>query len=398
MNVLFLTHRLPHAPNRGDRMRAYYLLEEMARFATVSLFSLVHDDEEAAAVARMPFAQAVRAARVTPWRNRVRGLLRWHTSRPLTFSLLDAPGVRSQIDELVSRHPPDVVVAYCSSMARFAFDAPLAGRPLVLDMVDVDSAKWRDLSLTSGAPLRWVYAREAATLAAFESLAAGRAVTTLVVTERERAELRALAPAADIQVIANGIDLGSYAPSGPPADSPQAVFSGVMNYRPNVDAVEWFATRVWPRVTSQLAGARFVVVGASPVQAVRALAARDRTIDVTGTVPTIQPHLWRSAVCVAPLQMARGVQNKVLEGLAAGLPAVVTSVVYDGLPVEARPGCIVADTPDAFADAVLDLLRQSPSARRHRASAATLKDLGWATQLRPLEAVLTRASASGRRP
>ena len=130
-----------------------------------------------------------------------------------------------------------------------------------------------------------------------------------------------------------------------------------------------------------------------PSRAIRALAARDPSITVVGAVPSVQPYLWRSAVCVAPLQIARGIQNKVLEGLAAGLPVVVTPAVFDGLPPAARPGCLVAERPGEFVNAVVNLLRQPPDERRRRAAASDLSTLSWSLRLGSLEGVLRRHMA-----
>jgi sugar transferase (PEP-CTERM/EpsH1 system associated) len=392
MNVLFLTHRLPYAPNRGDRIRAYYLLREMATFARVALFSLVHDEEEAAAAAQVPFATAVRIARVTPWRNRMAGAAHLFSRRPLTLSLLDSPDALSEIAHLSAALPPDVVVAYCSSMARFGWTAPIAGRPLVVDMVDVDSGKWQALADTSRWPIRAIYRREALTLSRFEAEAVRRAVVTLVVNEREREALEAVAPGAPIQVIANGIDLDGFRPPDPPAANHQVIFTGVMNYGPNAEGALWLARRVWPLVREAEPGARLVIAGAAPSPAIRALPRHDSTIEVTGTVERVQPYLWQSAVAVAPLHLARGLQNKVLEGLAAGLPVVVTPAVLAGLPSAVHAGCRVAAEAPAFAAAVIDLLRRSPAERRRQAAAANLTDMSWSSRMLPLRRLLEGAA------
>jgi len=142
MRILFLTHRLPYAPNRGDRTRAFYLLREMSRFAEVSLFSFVHDDDEQSHCDRVPFARDVTCVRVSRVPNFVRGALRLPTSRPLTHSLLDSGEVRAGLDRMFKDRCPDLVVAFCSGMARFAVEPPLNRCPFVLDMVDVDSVKW----------------------------------------------------------------------------------------------------------------------------------------------------------------------------------------------------------------------------------------------------------------
>ena len=310
MKVLFLTHRLPYAANRGDRIRAYYLLRELSRVADVSLFSLVHDEAEAAEAGRVPFARRVTTVRVPRLRNLVRGPLALPTPTPLTHVLLDAPSVRPTLERLVSEDPPDVVVAYCSGMARFALDAPLNRWPLILDLVDVDSAKWASLAPEVSRWRRWVYRREARTLEAFERRASGTAASVLVVNAREAETLRRFAPTAPVQVVPNGVELEAFRPTGPPASDPIVTFCGVMDYFPNEDGVVWFADAVWPRVRAARPDARFVIVGSGPGPRIRQLARRDPSIEVTGRVETVQPHLWRSAVAVAPLRMRVGCRTK----------------------------------------------------------------------------------------
>jgi sugar transferase (PEP-CTERM/EpsH1 system associated) len=278
-------------------------------------------------------------------------------------------------------------------MARFGLEAPLESRPLVVDLVDVDSEKWALLAQARGMPLRWVYGREARTLRAFEATLAARAVTTLVINDRERDSLLTIAPHARVTVLSNGIDLEGFAPADPPTRAPTVIFCGVMNYYPNEQGVMWFAANVWPRVRAKRPDARFLVVGAHPTRAVQQLAAHDSSIEVTGSVPSVQPYLHRSAVSVAPLFLARGLQNKALEALAAGLPVVATPAVIEGLPPRVRPACERAESPDDFATAVVRLLAITPDERRLVAARAPLSEMTWAHCLRPLEGLLRHAAA-----
>jgi sugar transferase (PEP-CTERM/EpsH1 system associated) len=395
MKILFLTHRLPYAPNRGDRIRAFHLLREMSRFAEVSLLSLTHDADELSHRDRVPFTREVTCLPVHRLRNMALAAARMPTSRPLTHSLLDAAGIHDALRDLIGRHSPDLVVAFCSGMARFAFEPPLEGRPFVLDMVDVDSLKWERLADASRGPLRWIYRREARTLRAFEKTAATTARATLVVNERERTALTAIAPAARITVVPAGIELDAFRPPNPPTGDPIVIFCGVMSYAPNEMAVKWFASNVWPRVRAAVPGAKFKVVGAAPTTAVRNLGSEDASIEVAGTVPSVQPYLWSAAVSVAPIHLAQGIQTKVLEALAAGLPVVVTRAVALGLPDSVRPACPTADDAGPFADAVIDLLRRSPDDRRRLAASTSLEALAWDHQLRDLEPILRSAAGSG---
>jgi sugar transferase (PEP-CTERM/EpsH1 system associated) len=393
MRVLFLTHRLPYAPNRGDRIRAYHLLQHLSRQAVVDLVSFVHDPEEAREGSRLPVGR-LSAVRTTPWRNRVRSVVSLPTSRPLTHTLLDAPGVGATLDAMVRRNRPDVVLAFCSGVARLALAEPLRDIPLVLDMVDVDSAKWSALSRTAAPPLSWIYAREARCLGRFEKEIVARARTTLVVNDRERRTLVEASPAADIRVVPNGIDLAHFRrPSGHPGShQPRVVFCGVMNYQPNEEAAIRLVQRIWPRVRASRPDARLTLVGAHPTARLQQVAAVDPSVEVTGAVPAVTSYLWGAAVSVAPLLTARGLQNKVLEALAADLPVVTTPAVAEGLPASALPGCIVAGDETGTADAIVSLLGQSTIERRALARQSDLSALGWDAQLAPLRGILEDAA------
>jgi len=393
VRVLFLTHRLPYAPNRGDRVRAYHLLRVLSRRAEVDLLSLVHDDDEAAHIGDLAsLASSVTVVRVPRVRNLVRSAVGLATSTPITHTMLDSPELTDAVSLLGSR-APDVVLAYCSGIARCALEPELRERPLVLDMVDVDSAKWAAMAATHAPPRSWIYAREARVLRTFEAAAAAHASTTMVTTDKERRTMTAIAPGARVEVVTNGVDAARLRPRSKPGGEPVVVFCGVMNYAPNEEAVIWFAREVWPLVIAGRADARFDIIGSSPTPAVQALADPNRHITVSGGVPDVAPHLWKAAVSVAPLQTARGIQNKVLEAVAAGLPTVVTPIVSEGLPGVVLPACRVAGSPQAFADAVLTYLGWTPDRRRELALAVDFGPLSWDRTLAPVHTILAQAAS-----
>jgi sugar transferase (PEP-CTERM/EpsH1 system associated) len=396
MRVLFLTHRLPYAPNRGDRIRAYHMLRSLSGHAEVTVVSLVHDrDEERHARDLLPCVARVETVPVERTRNLVRGAAMLPTGLPLTHALLDSPRFTPVLQRIVERNAPDVVLAYCSGIAHAAMKPPLTGMPLVLDLVDVDSEKWALYARRTRGPMRWVYAREARCLGRFEEVVARRASAVLVVNERERAGLAARVPDANVIALGNGIDVSSFWPAGSPPGGARVVFCGVFNYRPNERGAVWFANEVWPRVRAARPDAILTLVGAHPTSRVLNLARRDRSIEVTGAVPDVRPWLWRSAVAIAPLAEARGLQNKVLEAIAAGVPTVTTRVVAEGLPAPVLPGCWIADEPAEFANAVLHALALGPEQRRDVAVSADLSGLRWDDRMRPLLSVLAAAAGSG---
>lgn len=393
MRVLVLTHRLPYAPNRGDRLRAFHMLQGLKERADVELVSLVHDDEEASHLDEVRrFVARVHTVRVPRLRNYARAAIALPGPTPLTHALLDSPEMRCVLEEICARQSPDVVFAYCSGMARFALQPPLDRVPLVLDFVDVDSQKWRDLAASSRWPRSWIYAREAATLGHFEARAAKAAVAALVVNAREASVACELAPAANVRVLNNGIEIGRLCPPGPPADSSQVVFCGVMNYAPNDEGMQWFVRQVWPTVRAARPDATLAIVGSDPTAALKALCAGDASIQITGRVPDVRDWLWGSAIGIAPLHVARGVQNKALEAIAAGLPIVITEAVASGLPEVTAYASSVGNTPEQFAAHVVGLLGISPDARRARARSADLSGLTWPRTLEPLWPILAHAA------
>jgi sugar transferase (PEP-CTERM/EpsH1 system associated) len=398
MRILALTQRLPYAPNRGDRLRAYHVLRHLSTHAEIELVSLVHDAEELSHAGEMQsFIERVTALPVGKLRSAARAAAAGVTGMPLTHALLDAAGMSGALQEIYDTRRPDVVFAYCSSMARFAMQPPLNQVPMVLDFVDVDSRKWRDMAAATRPPLSWVYRREAATLGAFEARAARQAQTALVVNEREAHNALALAPDADVQVLPNGVEIDRLKPVMPPAVEPRVVFCGVMNYAPNAEGMTWFVEQVWPLVRAHQPDATLAVVGADPAPAFHALCDRDASITVTGRVPDVREWLWNSAVAVAPLHVARGVQNKALEAIASGLPIVMTEAVAGGLPPAAMPAARVANTAKDFADHVIGLLRRSPAERRGIAASSDLSALTWSRTLQPLLSIIEGAARSNPR-
>ena len=224
----------------------------------------------------------------------------------------------------------------------------------------------------------------------------GRAAVTLAINARERQDLIEILPAARVVVIENGVDMDSLMPDGAPVGDPVVVFCGVMDYQPNVEGALWLAREVWPAVRREHPTARLNIVGARPSPAVRDLASGEMGIQVTGSVPDVRPYLWGSAVAVAPLQTARGTQNKVLEAVAAGLPTVVTPIVMAGLPDQVKPACAVGDSAASFSSRVGRLLGLDPMERRAMAAGADMDALRWPRRLAGVSEIVRSISHQSR--
>jgi len=391
MRILVLTHRLPYAPNRGDRLRLYHVLKHLKPHAHVELVSLVHDREEAAHATEMTdLADRVTALPV-PWlRTRVNGVLALAGGTPLTHALLNAPRAREVLADIVAKRPPDVVYAFCTGVAQWAVKPPLDKIPLVIDFVDMDSQKWRELAARGRLPLSWIHRREAARLQDFERQVATQAAACLVVNEREAVIARRIAPTANVYAVPNGVEIDRLRPPELTPETSRVVFCGVMNYGPNHLGMMWFVRDVWPLILVARPDATLAIVGADPQRALIRLCASYSSITITGRVADVRPWLWESAVAVAPLLIARGVQNKALEAIGAGLPIVVTKAVAAGLPTLGEAP-LVADDATTFATAVLEILNIPAKARRARALSADLSQLQWAHALKPLWPLLESA-------
>jgi sugar transferase (PEP-CTERM/EpsH1 system associated) len=235
-------------------------------------------------------------------------------------------------------------------------------------MVDVDSEKWRDYSRRAAPPRSWIYAAEAERLGRYEQTIVRRFPRTIVTTPREAATLVGASDAGAltrVEAVPNGVDLTRFAPERAGDDGarggarvPRVVFTGAMDYYANVDAAEYFVSDVWPAIRARLPDAQFVVVGSNPTAAVRGLASAPG-VTVTGTVPDVRPYVVDATVCVAPLRIARGVQNKILEAMAMGRPVVATREAAAGLSAAAGSDLLVAQGPDALADAVVSVARDA---------------------------------------
>lgn len=391
MNILYLVHRMPYPPNKGDKVRSYHLLRHLAAKHRVWLGSFVDDPDDEAHVGTLrQWCADLHLARLHPRSARLQSLPALLHDEPLTLRYYRDAGLADWVKQAAARTRFDAVVVFSSSMVQYADLVP--GVPMLLDFVDVDSAKWTQYAEHHRWPLSWLYRREGERLLAYERAAAARAARSFFAAEPEAELFRRLAPecAGRIEGIRNGVDADYFAPD-PSRPSPfepgtvPVVFTGAMDYWPNVDAVTWFARDVLPRLAERWPALRFVIVGRSPTPAVHALAG-ERVV-VTGTVADVRPYLQHAAVVVAPLRLARGIQNKVLEAMAMARP-VVASAACAG-PIEAVEGRELLAASDAagFAEQVAVLLadRRLAETVGQAARERVVRHFSWDAQWRALD-------------
>jgi sugar transferase (PEP-CTERM/EpsH1 system associated) len=308
--------------------------------------------------------------------------------RPLTLDYYRDALLEQWVRSLAERRPLSGTFIFSSSMAQYVERLQAKdGTFRVLDLCDVDSDKWRQYASSRAGIMRWLYVREARLLAEAERAYVRGFDSTLVIADVELEILRHLAPesAEKIRVLPNGVDTGYFDPSlAWPSPFPDrtrpVVFTGAMDYHPNIDGVRWFAEAIFPAVRTQVPDAQFWIVGSNPTMEVLSLGKRTG-IAVTGKVPDVRPYLAHAAAVVAPLRIARGVQNKVLEGLAMARPIVATANAVQGIHGAAESGVVIASGPEQFAVAVVGILKgemisEVPLARRF-----VMDRFAWEAQL-----------------
>lgn len=399
--LLFLAHRLPYPPSKGDKVRSWHFFRHLAKGYRVYLGTFIDDPTDWEHVAMLErLCAGLHVEAIVPWARRARSLPALLNGEALSLPYFRSKSLRQWVGETVRRERITRAFAFSSPMAQYVLEMPQLRS--VVDFVDMDSAKWGDYATRRGWPASALYAREARCLLAYERAVAARAEASVFVTEEEARRFRQEAPGLEGRAVAirNGVDSDYFSPehefTSPFArDERPIVFTGAMDYWPNVDAVAWFAREVLPEIRVREPEARFYVVGMNPERAVRALAS-DGVTTVTGRVDDVRPYLQHARVVVAPLRVARGIQNKVLEAMAMAKPVVATACSAQALSVRADELEVATDA-HGFAAKVLELMDpERAHAIGRRARARVLEDYAWPASLAQLDALLERDAAPPR--
>jgi sugar transferase (PEP-CTERM/EpsH1 system associated) len=398
-NLLFLTQRIPYPPIKGEKIRPLQILKHLRQSYEIHLGCLVDDprDREHIPIVRALCADSHfamldrRRAKLTC----LRGLL---TGEPLGVTFYRDRGLAAWVRRVIRDIRPDVIFVCSSNMAPYVLDLRGAERVCLVDLADVDSEKWRAYAETGSAAMRWVHRREWRLTAALEGRIARECDWSSFVSPEEAALFASQHPAqaGRIRAVSSGVDHGYFDPASDfPAlyetDRPNFVFTGTMDYRPNVDAVLWFAESIFPVIRRTEPAAQFHIVGSSPAAEVQALAALPGVF-VTGRVADVRPYLAHATAGVAPMRIARGIQNKVLESMAMARPTVVTGDALAGIAAAPAAEVLLADTAEDFAAACVSLCGAAGAAAGAEIGAAARRrvfaDYVWAERLRGFDALL----------
>jgi sugar transferase (PEP-CTERM/EpsH1 system associated) len=394
-DILFLAHRVPFPPDRGDKMRSYHLLRALASMARVHLATFADDEADVAhAEALRPLVGRLHVERRSRSTRRA-GLTALARGTAVSVEAFASASMQAGVRAMLDEEPIDTLFAFSGQMAQFVPDGSFR---FVMDFVDVDSAKFADYARSATGPVRWIHAREERKLAAFERAVARRADLSLFVSDAEADLFRSGAGRANVATLENGVDLGYYSPTadfvplsgGERGKGPLIVFTGQMDYRPNVAAALRFASEVMPQVRAKRPDACFAIVGRKPDAALLRIHGKGG-VRVTGAVADVRSWIAAADVVVAPLEIARGIQNKVLEGMAMARPVIASPAAFEG--IDAVPGRDLLVAPlGGMTSGILGLLADPERAAQIAGAARSLVQAryAWDARLASLAGILGR--------
>ena len=466
MKILYLAHRIPYPPNKGDKIRSFNELKYLSTNHEIHLACLADDPRDLKYEGELTkYCKTVRIVPINPQLAKLKSIFYLLTRQPLTIPYFYSRKLQQTIDHLLSANDYDAIFCFSSPMAEYVFKSRLLvssclklekslvkGLPvtinqqpasrnqkpstrnhqpkLIMDFVDVDSDKWTQYSRYAGFPKSWIYALEGRRLASYERGIAEAFDHSIFVTQAEVEVFKKLNPhIQSVIAISNGVDLDYFSPSylyqgstidqGPATKErgslaierepstinhglstmdhrptsidhrPVLVFTGAMDYYANIDGVVWFTKEVLPLIKKEIPDVKFYIVGSNPTKEVIELSGKNG-VTVTGYVPDTREYLRRATVAVVPLRIARGLQNKILEAMAMGLPVVATPQAFEGIEAEPFRDLILEESAEGFARQALELIGGADLRKRLGASGrrAVEENYRWGWNLARLDEIL----------
>ncbi|MGH1374013.1 MAG: TIGR03087 family PEP-CTERM/XrtA system glycosyltransferase [Cellvibrionaceae bacterium] len=397
--LLFLCHRIPYPPNKGDKIRSYHLLRFLCRSYRVYLGCFVDDPDDLAYVDFLrDLCEEVIIVELSSLYKKVTSLTAFLTNSALTIPYYHDKRLSHWVEETVMHESIDRCVVFSSSMGQYLYSNSLAQLRSVVDLVDVDSDKWRQYSKKKYWPLSWLYRREAKLLLEFEKALIDRSEQSLLVSSSEASLMKNLSPGLSnkIDYYNNGVDADYYDPQlsfdNPYPPGVQVLtFTGAMDYWPNVDAVSWFGNKVFPKLRARYPELLFYIVGRNPVRDVEILSRIDGVV-VTGIVEDVRPYLKHATAVVAPLRVARGIQNKILEAMAMENRVMASSQGLEGINAELGSEVLLANNLDDYFEYLPKIINGECETMGINARTRILSDFDWESSLPIITRFLERDS------
>lgn len=442
MKILYLAHRIPYPPNKGDKIRSFNEIKYLSQSHDIHLACLADDPKDLKYEGELTkYCKTVRIVPINPQLAKLKSIFYLLTRQPLTIPYFYSRKLQQTIDHLLSANHYDAIFCFSSPMAEYVFRSRVLSpqsivhrrrakdhRPrtkLIMDFVDVDSDKWTQYSKYAGFPKSWIYALEGRRLAGYERTVAEAFDHSIFVTQVEVEVFKKLNPhIQSVIAISNGVDLDYFSPTylnkksaidyGQSTNDhepstinhglstmdhrptsidhrPVIVFTGAMDYYANIDGVVWFTKEVLPLIKKEIPEVQFYIVGSNPTKEVIELSGNNG-VTVTGYVPDTREYLRRATVAVVPLRIARGIQNKILEAMAMGTPVVSTPQAFEGIEAKPDRDLILGEDVEKIAEGVIKLIKEVSLRKRLSGSGRAVieKNYCWTKNLEKLNSILTR--------
>jgi sugar transferase (PEP-CTERM/EpsH1 system associated) len=404
--LVFLCQALPYPPIKGERITSFNLLRHLTRRYRVFVGTFIDDPADRVEIEKLRgMVEGLHVDEIRkPWAF-VRAFPRWIMGEPISFALFRSRRLDLWLDRIAVQQKPVAIVTHSSNISAYAVDKfgrnDGAEPRRILHFADVDSEKFVAYANRSRGLMKWILAAEARRVRREERRLTAKADAVAFVSDEEAELFRSILDEHRDRVftLPNGVDTDTFDPGRypePPFQSRGAVFvfTGAMDYLPNIDAVTWFAHDVFPGIREALPNAQFLIVGSKPTATVQRLG-QDPGVIVTGRVPSVAAYLAHAQVAVAPLRIARGIQNKVLEAMAMAMPIVVSSGALTGIRARSGEHLVCADTPGEWIAACVGLVGDRDRARRLGQSARklVLDAYTWEAQFARLDRALGQAGA-----
>ncbi len=411
-NILFVVHRIPYPPNKGDKIRTFNELKYLAKNNSVDLLCIVDVPDDIQFLSDLEsFCGRADAFVINPFIAKIRGAFALMSGKALSSRYFYNRKMQATFDHWMQTKKYDAVMCFSSSMAEYIFQsktlsemASLVRPQLVMDFCDVDSQKWRQYSEDSKFPLNWLYKLESRRLTNYEQLIQDRFDKTTLVSQNEAEFFWSnYNNSHKLSVVPNGVDHEYFCVDGEEkwvstathSDSQNVVFTGAMDYAVNINGVLWFVHEVLPSLRAQFPALHFYIVGSNPPKELQELG-RDNGITVTGFVQDIREYYALADVCVAPLHQGRGVQNKLLEAMSMKKPVVSTSMANAGVQGTSGEHLVVADSAADFASAVARLLTDEQVAHKmgNAARDFVISEFDWESNMSLFDQLLSRKTVN----
>ncbi len=396
MKICVLAQRIPFPPNKGEKLRTFHQLKFMVEQGhEVRVLSFHESDKDKALARELSDALNIEVQTFAHKAKLLRYIWALLKGQPLSVGAFLSSSMQQQINQILNDKATDVMYLTASSLAYYVRDAAQQLPPpcqFMMDFMDVDSDKWRQYAQNAGFPMSWVYTREEVKIRALEKWVNAHFMQTFLIAQEEvNLFAREVSNSKPVAVLGNGLEFREfYPPAKPPAPEPaEYLFTGVMDYKPNVDAVIWFVQHCWPEIKRALPHARFTIAGMNPVSDIRDLS-KDTSIRVTGFVDDILPYFHAATAFVAPFRLARGVQNKVLQAVACQIPVVTTPMGAEGIGFASDATMAIAESATDFTAACIAISKNRAEAlvRAEHALDSLKARYSWEQQLVPLNVAL----------